>query len=767
LKTSILHILSTIALLGVLVDSVSAQTYYSRSGGGNWDNASSWTLNSSGSGGAAGIPGRTDDVVILSGHTIVVNATDDNSSSGVSPNGLIYPNVGTFADAGTACFYHMGDVSINSGGTLTASVCTMFEGSTQIDGTFSNTDDIVNIGDMYISSGATFSTDDDFICSGFSTTQIDVTINSDDDIYLDHTDAQICGSGTVNVGVNSSNTPIINYNNGATIAQFCSGFSITCGPGGGCSGFPQTGTGAFTIEVDSFAYYRYITIQSSEVAADLTNFPVLISITSPDIRTVSDGGHVESANGYDIVFSTSNNCGDLSRLKHQIESYSSNVTTGTLVAWVNVPFVSSSTDTEIFMYYGSPDATADPSTSGTFDYDYVNIYHLHDDFDDATIYGNDATNSGSADQTNSIIADGQTFGAGDYIEAPTTDMITGEGTVSSWAYSTSFSGAHHYIIGHTTVPAFNNRLQLYTNDAGGNLDLGMGNNHNENTGIFNFNTNEWYYVVLTWDNPDYIVYVNGNEEATGTYASFTSLHSFIDIGNDGLATNRGENWVGDLDETRVSVVERSASWIETEYNNQSSPGTFFTLGSELENTCIALPIELVSFTAYPENNNTVILDWTTESEINNDFFTIERSEDLKSWEVVDTLAGAGNSQVRKSYSLIDRSPLKGWSYYRLKQTDFDGLFKYSKVVSVKIEEDGFVLLYPNPTSGLVYLSMGNKKLNTSDFQWYDSQNRPVNVKSVSQGQMIAFDTETLSPGLYFIRSLNEGPSGVYKVIVSR
>ncbi len=751
----------------VLISFLSAQTYYSRNAtsGGNWDAATSWTFNSDGSGAAAGIPGRTDDVVILSGHTITIDATNDNGSTGVSANGLGYPNVGTFTNSGSTNFYHTGDVSINSGGTMTVTARTMFEGYTLIEGTFTSTQDVINVGQMVMASGSVFSTDDDIICTGYSQTQVDITINSDDDIYLDHTDARICGSGTVNVGVSSPNTPQIVYYNSATIAQFCSGFSITCGPGGGCSGFPQTGTGNFTFALDSMAYYRYITIQSSQVAGDLTNFPVLISVTSPDIRTVSDGGHVESANGYDIVFSTSNNCGTLQILKHQIESYSSNATNGTLVAWVNVPFVSSSSNTEIFMYYGSDDFTSDLSSTGTFDFDYVNVYHLHDDFDDASAYGNDGTNGGSADQTSAKIADGQTFGSGDYIQVPTSDMITGEGTISSWAYSTSFSGAHHYIIGHTTTPPYANRLQLYTNDAAGNLDLGFGGSHTENTNIYNFNTSEWYYVVLTWDNPNYTVYVNGNSEATGTYASFGTLQTFLDIGNNGYAASRAENWVGDIDETRMSVIQRSAAWIETEFNNQDSPGTFFTLGSEIENTCIALPIDLLSFDAKAEGNSVVRLNWKTASEINNDFFTIERSVDARNWTEVLHKKGAGNSREILSYEAFDEDPLAGRSYYRLKQTDFDGSFDYSDIVTVFLEEDDRPLIYPNPSNQNVFISSIESDLNQNDFIWFDVLGNRIVLNAVQRGKEIEFETTNLTSGIYFVSYESKGVKRIYKVVI--
>ncbi len=94
-----------------------------------------------------------------------------------------------------------------------------------------------------------------------------------------------------------------------------------------------------------------------------------------------------------------------------------------------------------------------------------------------------------------------------------------------------------------------------------------------------------------------------------------------------------------------------------------------------------LPIELLSFTATP-TENTVELEWTTLSEINNDFFTVERSADAVNFNEVLRKDGAGNSTVIKNYSDTDFSPLQGVSYYRLKQTDYNGSFEYSQIVPV-------------------------------------------------------------------------------------
>ncbi len=122
----------------------------------------------------------------------------------------------------------------------------------------------------------------------------------------------------------------------------------------------------------------------------------------------------------------------------------------------------------------------------------------------------------------------------------------------------------------------------------------------------------------------------------------------------------------------------------------------FTLGSTTSNN--PLPIELTSFTA-KKVENVVVLEWVTASEINNDYFTIERSDNCLDFESLITVQGAGNSTATLNYAAIDYDPLRGVSYYRLKQTDFDGNEKSFQIIAINnvIENDGQLTLFPNPS----------------------------------------------------------------------
>ncbi len=117
---------------------------------------------------------------------------------------------------------------------------------------------------------------------------------------------------------------------------------------------------------------------------------------------------------------------------------------------------------------------------------------------------------------------------------------------------------------------------------------------------------------------------------------------------------------------------------------------YMTLGSLTNSN--PLPIELIDFTARSDGK-VVHLNWATASEVNNDFFTIEKSTNGYIWEIVTFVDGAGNSNTVLDYSTTDENPYTDVSYYRLKQTDFDGQYEYSDIVAVNHTIDaGFDLM---------------------------------------------------------------------------
>lgn len=123
-----------------------------------------------------------------------------------------------------------------------------------------------------------------------------------------------------------------------------------------------------------------------------------------------------------------------------------------------------------------------------------------------------------------------------------------------------------------------------------------------------------------------------------------------------------------------------------------------------------LPIELADFYAY-QLDNAIKFNWTTLSEKNNDFFTLEKSQDAETWTIVKNLKGAGNSSQKISYHTFDENYTTGTHYYRLKQTDYDGTHKYSDIIWVDLEDKGQTLvvnLFPNPFNNELHIETNSE-----------------------------------------------------------
>ena len=140
-----------------------------------------------------------------------------------------------------------------------------------------------------------------------------------------------------------------------------------------------------------------------------------------------------------------------------------------------------------------------------------------------------------------------------------------------------------------------------------------------------------------------------------------------------------------------------------------------------------LPIELLSFTAEPLDEE-VQLEWTTLSEINNSFFTVERSIDGEEFEIVNQQAGAGNSNGVRTYNAVDPKPHAGLSYYRLKQTDFNGDFTYSGMVPVNFEGEygsGLNVIYADRTNGTLHIRCSNAANSEIIVEIFDAGGRMI------------------------------------------
>ncbi len=152
--------------------------------------------------------------------------------------------------------------------------------------------------------------------------------------------------------------------------------------------------------------------------------------------------------------------------------------------------------------------------------------------------------------------------------------------------------------------------------------------------------------------------------------------------------------------------------------------TYFVLGNP-PGGGNPLPVELSSFNAKLISKN-VNIDWITQSEINNDFFTVERSKDNNHYEAIGTVDGSGNTTVSHTYSFVDHNPYSGTSYYRLRQTDFDGHSTSFTPISISNKNKSVFSVYPNPSNG------ANLNLNYSgnDLRNYTVTVQDINGKTI-------------------------------------
>jgi hypothetical protein len=135
-------------------------------------------------------------------------------------------------------------------------------------------------------------------------------------------------------------------------------------------------------------------------------------------------------------------------------------------------------------------------------------------------------------------------------------------------------------------------------------------------------------------------------------------------------------------------------------------GTMSPVATYSLNWTSPLPVTLISFKAFTEENSAVILTWSTAQETNSDHFLIERSVDAKSWHMIAQHDAKRESDVNVMYQIQDPNPLAGISYYRLKMVDLDGTFALSGLVRVKVAKATTAgpIVYPNPAIDLVHLN---------------------------------------------------------------
>jgi hypothetical protein len=378
-------------------------------------------------------------------------------------------------------------------------------------------------------------------------------------IYI-HVGISGLGSGTSNGSVTVTSASASPSSQTVTVSAVLSG-------GGGSGGTYANG----------YSYSGTITVAHGQVSNTVqTNFPVLFSGSFPGLATTANGGEVTNTNGYDIIF-TSDSAGQ-NKLNFERESYSSSEQ---VAFWVQIPTLSPTTNTVFYVFYGNSSVTADPSTPTlVWDSNYLGVFHLPNG---TTLTTNDSTNNkngvnkGAAAIAGEIGGGANFNGTSSYIDVPAYGNAVSAFTISTWIYLNGTSNAYSAIavsrdpsqpVGMMFSGATNVLSYVWNNNSSSTWGWGSG---------ISVPLHQWTYAVLT---------VNGSQATitactsgacnTGTNAiahMSQTLNTDFDLGYDPAGV-RFLN--GDLDEVRISKAARSSDWIKTEYNNQSSPSTFFS-----------------------------------------------------------------------------------------------------------------------------------------------------------------------------------------------
>ena len=192
---------------------------------------------------------------------------------------------------------------------------------------------------------------------------------------------------------------------------------------------------------------------------------------------------------------------------------------------------------------------------------------------------------------------------------------------------------------------------------------------------------------------------------------------------------------------------------------------FFLLGS---GSGTSLPIDLLSFTAEADGTS-VDVTWVVSSQVNNDYYIIEKSMDCYTWKEVDRMTGEGNSNTETVYGLTDKHAYIGLSYYRLRQVDYDGKSETFYPVSVNVENEKTIGLNirPNPAIDYIELEMDYTldPLINHNIQIFDmSGNRVYKKHFIGEIHDFQINIEKFNKGAYILKSKSDNVNAIGKFI---
>lgn len=317
----------------------------------------------------------------------------------------------------------------------------------------------------------------------------------------------------------------------------------------------------------------------------------------------------------------------------------------------------------------------------------------------------------------------------------------------------------------------NNPTDYGSSDA--SVDFSGSNNENTTEQVFQFatiwqftpttttpaNYNIRFYVPQTdWD--AYVAYLNNRPNSTGNHTAASVLadcqiYTYDDADNPATATS--------TDAQSPTTGTYSADGVD--YYTFEATFTHFSKYVIGMSAARVLPVELVDFNAKKTAKSDILLTWQTASEINNDYFILERSADGERFSEITKVTGNGTTSNSINYQFLDKNPANGVNYYRLKQVDLDGQFSYSKIVTEKIGTQITVSIRPNLVNNKMSVELTEPAKSEVFLEIYDLQGRLILTNQIDNGATaIDLNLVDLSKGTYVLKANDAGSVSVIRFV---
>lgn len=525
--------------------------------------------------------------------------------------------------------------------------------------------------------------------------------------------------------------------------------------------------------METLAEYKFrkkLTVDASMLPDQnsLYNFPIMVVITEPDLKSVKNGGKVLSEAGADIRFTKDDG---VTLLDYEIETY--NPISGELLAWVKMDSLSNQRDNSIYLYFSNKFASNE-SSAAAWNKTYKGVWHLKGSLSSKIPHANQVAHATEIiDDKEVYVASEKNSSQFPCLNTPEDVDITGDLSISAWVMlegkkeQTIVSNQSGFNGGYRLSISKDRRIEFQVNDENANPAL---LSSKESTKL---EKGQWYYVTAMYSDAKDSIYtfINGKHDiGMTTEISLAGSTEPLQIGREPL--KKIYYFDGLVDEVRISNIIRPLEWVQTEFANQTKPGEFVKLGMT-EAIVQQISMSLLTFDAEAQGS-TVELKWLTANEVENDLFTIERSLDGVAYQEIGTYPGAGNSNEVLSYKFRDNSPQLGTNYYRVKLTSSTGATEYSMITPVQIEAiteadikikapqpnpfvENFEVEYSLPKDGVALV----KLMSVSGDVVLEEK---VNGQKDAPLKFFYKDENKLKPGVYFLSVAQEEDKKMVKLI---